>query len=73
MGRNWESKRLAKIALKLGDRISAIKTIQFPDMRNVMHICGSNHAGNTGRGGDTLTRHEQSSEASAMRKAAVEK
>ena len=39
MRRNWESKHLAKIALWLGDRISVIKAIQLPDMRNVMHIC----------------------------------
>jgi len=35
--RNWESKHLAKIARWLGDRISLVKTIQLPDMRNVMH------------------------------------
>jgi hypothetical protein len=34
---NWESKRLAKIAWWLGDRISSIKTIELPDVRNVMH------------------------------------
>jgi hypothetical protein len=37
MTRNRESKYLAKIAQYLGDRISAMKTIQLPDMRNVMH------------------------------------
>jgi hypothetical protein len=35
--RNWESKHLAKIARRLGDRISLVKTISLPDMRNVMH------------------------------------
>jgi len=34
--RNWESKHLAKIARWLGDRISLVKTILLPDMRNVM-------------------------------------
>jgi hypothetical protein len=28
-----------KIALQLAPRISAVKTIQLPNMRNVMHIC----------------------------------
>ncbi len=37
MTRNWESKYLAKIAQYLGDRISAMNTIQLPDMRNIMH------------------------------------
>ena len=35
--RNWESKHLAKIARRLGDKISVVKTIQLPDMRNVVH------------------------------------
>jgi hypothetical protein len=35
--RNWESKHRAKIARRLGDKISLVKTIQLPDMRNVMH------------------------------------
>ena len=38
--RNWESKHLAKIAWWLGDRISLVKTILLPDMRNVMPQLG---------------------------------
>jgi hypothetical protein len=38
--RNWKSKRLAKIARWLGDRISLVKTILLPDMRNVMPQLG---------------------------------
>jgi hypothetical protein len=35
--RNWESKHLVKIARWLGDRVSLVKTIPLPDMRNAMH------------------------------------
>jgi hypothetical protein len=35
--RNWESKHLAKIARWLGGKISLVKTIQLPHMRNVLH------------------------------------
>ena len=35
--RNWESKHLAKIVRRLGNGIASVKTIQLPDMRNVMH------------------------------------
>jgi hypothetical protein len=34
--RNWGSKRLAKIARWLEVKVASIKTIQLPDMRNVM-------------------------------------
>jgi hypothetical protein len=37
MKRNSEPKHLAKIARWLEGRITSIKTLQLPDMRNVMH------------------------------------
>jgi hypothetical protein len=39
IGRNWASNHLAKIQLKLANRVSAVGAIQLPDMRNVMHTC----------------------------------
>ena len=38
--RNWESKHLAKIARWLEGKVASIKTIQLPDMRNVMPQLG---------------------------------
>jgi hypothetical protein len=54
-GRNWESKRLAKIALYLGDRISVIKALQLPHVGNVMHICGRPEPSGSGATGGNVT------------------
>ena len=37
MRRNSEPKHLSKIAQHLGDEISAMKTVQLPDMCKFMH------------------------------------
>jgi hypothetical protein len=54
--RNWESKHLAKIARWLGDRISLLKTILLPDMRNVMPQLGARcEPSGSGTTGDCVT------------------
>ena len=55
MKRNSESKHIAKIARWLRDRISSIKAIQLPDMRNVVHnLCETEPSG-SGATGDRVT------------------
>jgi hypothetical protein len=56
--RNWKSKHLAKIARRLGDRISSIKTIPLPDMRNLMHNSGETEPSGSGAIRDSVTERE---------------